>query len=142
MLAHNLRIEFRSMSEESVIQPRDISSSLADTKSVVRAAVFPSPSDVPWETVAGERGEESPVGSPEWPTDAGGTCETEAGTEAAVEDEEVDVVVGVDEVGVSAYQSEGFTLSKILGPKRLHKKNVSEVAVDTPHLPKCEFSNL
>ena len=32
--------------------------------SVVRAAVFPSPVDVPEAKAAGERGEESPVGVP------------------------------------------------------------------------------
>ena len=69
-----------------------------------------------------ERSEESPVGSPEGPTEVGGACEkTEAGTEADVEDEDEDVDVdgGVDEVGVSGYESEGLTLSKILRWKRL-----------------------
>ena len=48
-------------------------------------------------------------------------CETDAGTEADVEDEDedVDVVGGVDEVGVSGYESEGFMLSEILRQKRL-----------------------
>ena len=50
-----------------------------------------------------ERSEESPVGGPEGPNEVGGVCETEAGTEADVEDEDedVDVVGGMDEVGVS-----------------------------------------
>ena len=43
------------MSEESVILLEDISSSQADNKSIVRAAVSPSPVDVPEEKVAGER---------------------------------------------------------------------------------------
>ena len=49
------------------------------------------------------------MGGPEGPIEVGGVCETEAGTEADVEDEEedVDVVGGVDEVGVSGYES-GF----------------------------------
>ena len=90
-----------------------------------------------------ERGEQSPVGGPAGPIEVGGVCETEAGTESDVEDEEedVDVVGGVDEVGVSGYNSEGFTLSEILRRKRL-EKNVSERVVDTAHLPQCEFSNL
>ena len=69
--------------------------------------LFPFPFDVPEEKVAGERGEESPVGGPEGPIEVGGVCETEAGTEADVEDEDedVDVVGGVDEVGVSWYES-------------------------------------
>ena len=55
------------------------------------------------------------------------------------EDEDIDVVGGLDEVGISGYESEGFTLSEILRRKRLSKKNVSEGVVDTNHLPQCEF---
>ena len=83
------------------------------------------------------------MGVPEGPIEVGGVCETEAGTEADVEDEDedVDVVGGVDEVGVSGYEYEGFTLSEILRRKRLEKK-VSEDVVETALLPQCEFSNL
>ena len=132
------------MSEESVTLLEDISSSQADKKSVVRAAVSPSPFDVPEEKVPGERSRESPVRGPEEPIEVSGVCETEAGTEANLEDEDedVDVVGGVDEVGVSGYKSEGFTLSEILRRKRLAKKNVSEGVVGTGHLPQCEYSNL
>ena len=51
---------------------------------------------------------------PEGPNEVGGVCEVEVGTEADVEDEDedVDVVGGVDEVGVFGYESEGFTLSQ------------------------------
>ena len=82
---------------------------------VVQTAVSPSPFDVPEEKVAGEKCEESAVGGPQGPTEVGGVCETEAGTEADVEDEDedVDVVGVVDEVAVSRYESEGFTLSEI-----------------------------
>ena len=71
-------------------------------------------------------------------------CETEAGTEADVEDADgdFDVVRGVDEVWISGYESEGFTLSKNFRQKRLAKKNVSEGAVDIAHLAQCGFSNL
>ena len=83
------------------------------------------------------------MGGPEGPIGVGGVCKTWAGTDADVkgEDEDVDVVGGVDEVGVSGYESEGFTLSEILRRKGLAKKNVSEGVVDTAHLPQCEFSN-
>ena len=86
----------------------------ADNKSVVRAAVSPSLFDVPEEKNAGERGEESPVRNPEGPDKVGGVCETEAGTEVDAEDEveDGDVVCGVDDVRVSGYESEGFTLSE------------------------------
>ena len=131
------------MSEDSVIFIAEINSSQADNKSAVQAAVSASPVVVPEENVAGERGEESPVGGSEGSIEVGGVCETEAGTEADVEDkdEDVDVFGGVDEVGVSGYESEGFTLSEILHRKRLEKR-VSEGVVDIAHLPQCEFSNL
>ena len=89
--------------EKSVIFFGETSSSPADNKSAVQVAVSPSPFAVPEENVAGERGEESPVGGPKGPTEVSGVCETEAGTEADVEDEDedVDLVGGVEEVGVS-----------------------------------------
>ena len=132
------------MSEESVILLEDISSSQAETKSVLGAAVSPSHVDVPEEKVAGKRGEESPVGGPEAPIEVGGVCETEVGMEADEEDEDEDIgVVGcVDGVGVSWYKSEAFRLSEILLPKRLAKKKVSEGVVDTAHLAQCEFLKL
>ena len=70
-------------------------------------------------------------------------CETEAGTEAdgEDEDEDIDVVGGVDEVWLSGHESEGFTLSEIFRRKRL-EKSVSEGVMDTAHLSQCEFSNL
>ena len=84
------------------------------------------------------------MGGQEGPNEVGGVCKTEAGTEADVEDEDenVDVFDGVYGVGVSGYESEGFTLSEILHRKRLAEKNVSEGVVDTAHHPQCEFSNL
>ena len=69
-------------------------------------------------------------------------CETEVGRESEVEDKDVDIVCGVDEVGDSKYASKGFTLSNILRMKRLSRRRVSEAVVDNYHLPKCEFSNL
>ena len=135
-------MKFRIMSEDSVIFLAEISSSQVDNKSAVQAAVSPSPFAVPEEKVAGERSEESPVGGLEGPNEVSSVCETEAGTEAVVEDEgeDVDVVGGVDEVGVSGYESEGFTLSENLRRKRL-EKNVCDGVVDTAHFPQCEFSN-
>ena len=64
------------------------------------------------------------MGGPEGPIEVGGVCKTKAGTEADMEDEDedVDVVGGVDEVGVSGYESEGFTLSEIFRRKRLETK--------------------
>ena len=131
------------MSEDSVIFLAEINSSQVDNKSAVQAAVSPSPFVVPEENVTGERGEEGPVGGLEGPIEKGGVCETEAGNEADAEDEDedVDVVGGVNEVGLSGYESEGFTFSEILRRKRLGK-NVSEGVIDAAHLPQCEFSSL
>ena len=131
------------MSEDRVIFLAEVSSSQVDTKSAVQAAVSPSPLIVPEENVAGERGEDCPVGGLERPVEVGGVCGAEAGVEADAEDEDedVDVVGGVDEGGLSGYESEGFTLSEILRRKRLGE-NVSERVIDTAHLPQCEFSNL
>ena len=131
------------MSEHSVIFLAEINSSQVDNKAAVQAAVSPSPFVVPEENVTGERGEESPVGGLEGPIEVSGVCETEAGTEvdAEDEDEDVDVVGGVDEVGLPGYESEGFMLSEILRRMRLGK-NVSEGVIDAAHLPQSEFSNL
>ena len=106
--------------KDSVIFLAEINSSQVDNKISCFKLLFPpSPVVVPEENVAGERGEESPVGGLEGPIEVGGVCETEAGTEtdAEDEDEDVDVVGGVDEVGLSGYESEGFTLSEILRRK-------------------------
>ena len=131
------------MSEDSVIFLVETTSSQVDNKSAVQAAVSPSPFVVPEKNVSGERGEESPVGGLEGPIEVVGVSETEAGTavDAEDEDEDVDVVGGVDEVGLSGCESEGFTLSEILRRKRL-EKSVSEGVMDTTHFPQCEFSNL
>ena len=132
------------MSEKTVILLEEISSSQADNKSVVQSAVSPSHFDVPEAKVAGERGKEGPVRGPEGPIEISGVFQTEAGTEADVEDEDEDVAVvkGVDEVGVPGYKSDGFMLSELLRRMRLAKKNVFEGVIDTTHDPQCEFPNL
>ena len=128
------------MSEKSVILLEDIISSQADTESAVRAAVSPSTFDAPYKNFAGERGKECPVGGPKGPAED--ECEAEAGAKADVVDEDVDDVCGVQEVGVSGYESEGSTLSENLRRERMSKRRVSEGFVDNSHLPQCEFSNL
>ena len=125
----------RQISEKSVIPLEDISSSQVDTESIVRAAVSPSPFDVPEDRGSGERSEENPLGGPEcvrW-----GLVDV-----ADVADEDVDVVGGVDELGLSDYESEGFTVSKTLRRKRIAKKSVSKGVGGNGHLPQCKFSNL
>ena len=73
-----------------------------------------------------ERGEENPLGGIERPVEEGDVCETETGTGPGVEDENVVLAGGVDDVGVSGYESERSTLSEILRRKRLARKIVSE----------------
>ena len=89
------------MSEESVILLEDTSLSQLDNKLIVQDAIAPSPVHVPEEKFAGERGEENPVRGPDGPIEVSDVCETEAGKEADVEDEDedVNVVGGIDEVG-------------------------------------------
>ena len=114
------------------------------TLSQMFEVLFPIPLLMSPKSFWRERGEKSPVGGPEGPVEVGDVCETEAVTKADVEDkdEDVDVVGGVDEVGVFGCESEGFTISEILRRKRFAKKNVSEGVVDIVHCPQCEFSYL
>ena len=106
------------MLEKSVIMFEEISSSQADAESVVRAALSRSPFDAPeekcwWREMRGE----GPIED---------VCETEAGAKADVEDEDVDVIGGIDEVGVSRYNSEVFTPQRSFVKKDLRRKCVRE----------------
>ena len=91
------------------------------------------------EKFAGERGEESLVGGSERPVED--MCDAEVGTQVDVEDKNVDVV-SVDEVGVSGYESEDFTLSEVSRRKKLFKRRVSDSVVHGSRFPQCEFSNI
>ena len=84
------------------------------------------------------------MGGPDSSDEVGGVCETKTGTEAKVEDEDedVDFVGSIDEIGVYGYESQGFTFSRTLRRKGLAKKNVSEGVVDTVYFPQCAFSSL
>ena len=132
----------KRLSEKRIILFEGIKSSLADIEAVVGAAVSHFSFDAPDEKFVGERGKDSPVGFPERPVEEGDVRETEAGTEADVENKDYDVVGGVVDVGISRYESEGFTLSEILCRKRLSKRSVSKCVVDASNLPQCNFSNL
>ena len=81
---------------------------------------------------------------PEGPIEVGYVCETEVGTETDMEDEDedVDAVGGVDEVEVSGYESESFTLSEILRRERLDKRNVSRVLLTPLTFHKVSFQIL
>ena len=79
---------------------------------------------------------------PERPVEERDVSEMEPGMEVDVADEDVYIVACVDDVGVSGYESEGFTLSEILRRKLLSKRSVSEGLVDTSLLPQWAFANL
>ena len=101
---------------------------------VAAVAVSTFPFDAPEEKL-GKKVEESPVGSPNGRVEV--FCETDACT--FVEDEKVDVVGGIDDVGVSGYVSDGFTLLEILRRQTLLNKSVPEGGVAASHLPQCVF---
>ena len=88
-------------------------------------------------------GKESPGGVPEQLAvgDHGKTDE-DAGREADIEGEDVDVVCGASALAISGFQSQGFIFSEPARAKWLEGKTVSEVIVDIAQPPQCEFSNL
>ena len=126
------------MSEKRVILLEDSMSSQADTESVVPAAVSLPPIYAPEKKLL-----EREARRVQWEVQRNRLkmCETEAGTEADLEDKNVDVVGGIDDDGVSGYESEGFTLSDP-SSKETCQKIVSEGVVDTYHFPPSELSNL
>ena len=88
-------------------------------------------------------GRENPGGVPEqlvvW--DHGETDE-DAGREADIEGEDVDVVCGAPALAISGFQLQGFIFSDIVRRKGLEGLNLSEGVPDTTRPPQCEFSNL
>ena len=76
------------MSEKSAIRLKILVRSQR-TLSQLFELLFPLPPvDFSEEKFAGGKDEESPVGAPEGPIEIGGVCQTEADTEAEVEDED------------------------------------------------------
>ena len=76
--------------------------------------LFPLPLLLPLKKNLLKREAESPVGGQEGLVQESDVCKTEPGTEVDVEDKDVNVVGGFDEVGVSGLESEGFKLSETL----------------------------
>ena len=113
------------MSEKSVILLEEISSSQADTESIFRAsgtdiAISHHLPCAPEEKVVVERCEENPGGVPEQLVFGGrGETDEEAGTEADIKDEDIDVVYGAPELVVCVFESEGFIFSEIVSRKGL-----------------------
>ena len=133
------------MSEEGVILLEEISSSQADTESVVNAAgtdiaISPLPPCAPEEEVVVETDEKRPGGDPKQLLSGDrGVRDEEVGTEADIENEDVDVVAGDPALANSRFESNGFSLSKIVGKKGLEEHTLSKDAVDTTRLLQCVF---
>ena len=79
------------------------------------------------------------MGGLDGPVEKDDACEKEAGTSADLEDQDLDVVGGIDEVRGSGYESDGLTISEIRRQKRVAKKSVPEGVIDISHLPQCGF---
>ena len=71
-----------------------------------------------------------------------GETDEDAGREADIEGEDVDVVCGAPALAISGFGSQGFTFSEIVRLKGLEGQTLSEAVVDTARPPQCEFSNL
>ena len=90
-----------------------------------------------------DRGEESPDGVPEQLV-VGDYDETDedAGREAHIKGEDVDVVCGAPALAICRFECQGFIFSEILRSKRLEGQTLSEGVIDTTRPPQCEFSNI
>ena len=138
------------MSEKNVILHEEITSSQADTVSVVDSArthfAISINFHVPLKKIScvygrGESG--NPVGILEWLVvgDHGETDE-DAGKEAHIQGEDVDAVCGAPALANSGFELQGFNFSEAIHRKGLEGQTLSECVFDTARPPQCEFSNL
>ena len=138
------------MSEKSVILHEEITSSQADTVSVVGSARtyfaisinlhVPLNKNFLW--IWARRVRESGWGSEiaccwrswrNWRT---------CGGKADIEGEGVDVIFGAPALAISGFGLHGFIFSEIVRRKGLEGQTLSECVVDTTRPPQCVFSNL
>ena len=85
-----------------------------------------SPGRVPEQLVVGDQGE----------------TDEDAGREADIEGEQVDVVFGAPALAISGFEYQGFIFSGTIRREGLEGQTLSEGVVGTAQLPQCEFSNL
>ena len=87
-------------------------------------------------------GDENPGGVPEQLVveDHGETNE-DAGSEADIKGEDVDVVIGAPALPISGFELQGFIFSETIPWKGLDGQILSEGVVNTDRQPQCEFSN-
>ena len=71
-----------------------------------------------------------------------GKTDEDAGGEADIEGEGVDVVFGAPALLISGFELQGFIFSESVRWKGLDEQTLSEGVVNTARPPQCEFSNL
>ena len=88
-------------------------------------------------------GEESPGGVPEqlvfWDHDE---TDEDAGKEAHIEGEGVDVDFGAPALPISGFELQSFIFSEIVRSRGLEGQTLSQCVFDTARPPQCEFLNL
>ena len=142
---------FHGTSEKDVILHEEITPSQADTGSVVGSAGthfsfchFQHCPCAPEEKVFVEMGKQSSDGVLEQLFVVGehGKTDEDAGKEADIEDEDVDVVRGAPALAISGFELQGFKFSEVVHRKRLEGQTSSEAVDNTARPPQCEFPNL
>ena len=136
------------MFEKSVILHEEITSSQADTESVVGSATTHFAIAInlhaPEENVFVEMGKMSSDGVLEQFLVVGdhGETDEDAGKEAHIEGEDVDNVCSAPALAISGFELHGFIFSGIVRRKGLERQTSSEGVIGTARPPQCEFSNL
>ena len=140
---------FQAMSEKSVILHEEITSSQADSVSVVGSArthfAISINLHVPLKKIScgygqGESGDPGEVLEKLVVGDQGET--DEYGVREHIESENVDVVCDAPALVISRFELHGFIFSEFVRRKGLEGPTLSECVFDTARLPQCEFSNL
>ena len=87
--------------------------------------------------------EENPGGVPDQlVVEDHGETDEDAGREADITGEDVDVFCGAPALVISVFELQGFNFSEVVHRKRLEGQTLSEGVVNTARPPHCEFSNL
>ena len=138
------------MSEKSVILHEEITSSQADTVSVVGSARthfaisinFHVPLKKNFLWIWARRVRESG-----WSSEIACCWRSwrnwrRCGEKADIEGEVIDVVFSAPALAISGFELHGFIFSELVRRKGLEGQTLSECVVDTARPPQCEFSNL
>ena len=71
-----------------------------------------------------------------------GETDEDAGREADIKGEDVDVFCGAPALVISRFEFQGFNFSEVVHRRGLEGQTLSEGVFNTARLPQCEFSNL